>query len=523
MNKFNNSGAISFVLWDPAHDHTPVFVIPVIDTEDIQNLPLPLALDWKIRGVRPVAPAGARKLTMGMASSVAALHAGVLGIPALPALAGSVLPTYQACWEVYNQPGPPLTQDELDTTISVANHGVLSGRAVFIVPDQNSVRQEVQLDATILQQYVASILKAAKNTDGPRQGTEFRTAILSQDDDRCTISGDQLVEAAHIIHRYIGSPIFSSVLEIIRDTCRLVTTAQMSAINDANPPILFADIRRVPDHPYPSTIRIDQGDNGEALAPCLHAAKDLHDAYCVYPPTGDLLWLDKKNQNNRHAISDFGLLSNIPLPLPPADRLFSNPQGHQPMDKPRFFPRCLHLYLVFCRRFMPIATKSAIVAAVAEATRLAELASRPNQTMDIDVSNPTTNEDPQGDTGGTLHLPPSNDQLTDADVIPANTSNGSNSSKITVTHHDVYADIWKSIILASSDWVSDCDEKERAFIKESLEDVFPRWKPDNLPFEELFGRHKELVLKAILLLHLGAQLHVNLDAAMASVGGRDTQ
>lgn len=77
---------------------------------------------------------------------------------------------------------------------------------------------------------------------------------------------------------------------------------------------------------------------------------------------------------SHNVLPDFGALDKTPVPPypSPAVPLYSNAAGSHTFSKTRFFFRCLHLYRVFCHRFMPEGIKSKLIAEVARATRLAE-------------------------------------------------------------------------------------------------------------------------------------------------------
>ncbi|KAJ7475986.1 hypothetical protein FB451DRAFT_1245384 [Mycena latifolia] len=482
----------------------PIFIIPIDD--DAESNPRTTS---NTQGVQPIPPTCASRLTVGMVAAIAAFHLGILGVPRIQAVASN-LPTYNVHWELNNTLRGAVSPLEIDQSIDS-----FSGRAVFIIPCGAELGPVVA--AASLRGFITKALtrKVGYVGDGNRP-REFRGMILGQDRGRCCISEDTIVEASHIIHRYIGSPILFSVLDSARQTYIASQNAPQNTLDlVADLPFIFADIRHPPQD-YPFDFRIDQVDNGEAVAPSLHVAKDVYIAYGTFNGLG--LWFDTKTANCRHAVTDFGCLANDQTPEEGrlSKSLYSNAQGVRLIDTDRSFLRSLDLYLVFCTRFMPVLLKKQLISAVAQATRHAEAVvsggGAPYSTQNLQASGPITGqEDVRGGAGAdrSRHVAVDDPQLQSACM------NNERVKRIGVKCRNApQPRVLCRCVAGHRDRGSPSsgppgrnfggrDERadRRSLSPAPLQD---------LPLEELEKYHKTLVFKAICLLHVGTRIETNI-------------
>ncbi|KAJ7672780.1 hypothetical protein B0H17DRAFT_178821 [Mycena rosella] len=341
--------------------------------------------------------------------------------------------------------------------------------------------------------FFSTALKKAKgfHGDGKRQSKEFRQNILAQDLQRCSISGDvKTLEATHIVDRYIGSPLFGAVLEAIGQACSLYDRLPSSVLDSAQEETayLLADIRVSPGQYMASKpTRIDQLDNGEALSPSLRHERDIEAGYCVDPTTGVHLWFNLATADNRASVPDFGALaSSAPPFLPPDSLLYSNQPGKQEVHDARFFPRTLALYTTFCKRFLPRATKEALAEHVLTVTAALMAGDSPPS---AGVARPHPES-------------PNPKALTDFVASKA--------------HREAYADVWLAVAEAQylpsfdeEEMEEEMEEEKERELAEHLEGLHPYLRGKDLPVEEVERYHRDAVMRAIFLLHLGAAIAGN--------------
>ncbi|KAJ7102411.1 hypothetical protein B0H15DRAFT_814501 [Mycena belliarum] len=460
------AGAFSVALYreDDPNTSTHIFVLP-FDENGANNCDL----RWRQLEVLPMPLTCATRLTVGMVAAVAALHVGILGVPTDQARCCG-LPTYRVHYERNMALCNQLTVEELDQPITD-----LSGRAVFIVPE--GLEFGAVAATGCFQSFIVKTitLKIGYAGDPKNRPPAFRKGVLLEDASACWYSKDSIVDAAHIIHRYIGSPILYSVLDSVRQAwsaSRRVPQHVLDSVQQIPP--LFADLRYPPVQ-FRLEGRIDQTDNGEALSPTVHTARDQHSALANY--NGTSLWFDIPTSSCHHAQMDFGELAldpGIAFLQQTNKTLFFNPHGKRDRDLHRLFMKNLDLYLIFCQRFMPAFLRQELISAVATATRQAK-------TTEGNGSN-SGNSDPPTSTS---------------------TSNTSNSD---VINKDLYEDVWASLSIADRppDGPDDDDELAKSQLKTTIEGVFPHLVSADLPVEDLQEYHKRRVFDAVCLLHLGA-------------------
>ncbi|KAJ7449790.1 hypothetical protein FB451DRAFT_1286547 [Mycena latifolia] len=502
MNLFGHgTGALSIACYneDP-YARKPTFIIPID------------GVAWRPgdRGVYGMPPTCADRLTVQLATSVVAFHFGLLGVPAHLEEA-VILLHYTVHWSNGGLLGDPLTEAELAYSLS---EQFLAHKGLFIVPtspepfDVFSANSSCGVIPSSVRSFVAKAFEQQKSeeSDGSRPGKQFREAVLENYRHVCSISGDPKPDAAHIIDRYVGSPILFPVLAAIRAANDVAVVAGADIAMMPYPPIMFADIRSCADD-YPALGRIDQPDNGETLSQFIHRMRDFRAANSVNPCTGQLFWFDLDTAPGKIAITDFGDLVNETTSTPATARLFSNSAGIQPISSSSFTLRCLNLYIVFCKRFMLGSEKSKIRIAVAEAARIA--AGVHPSTVAGSAPAPRTGAigdggKPVGSSGGGG----AGSSEADDGSLPASTSSDSNTTSRTLAQENMFTSIWPGIM--NADQAPDTTKEELAAAKAGIERAFPHLFCDNFDPEFLQSYHDDKVLSGILLLHLGAAIQARL-------------
>ncbi|KAJ7638120.1 hypothetical protein B0H17DRAFT_483848 [Mycena rosella] len=249
-------------------------------------------------------------------------------------------------------------------------------------------------------------------------------------------------------------------------------------------------------------------------------------------PTGRTLWFDIDTAAGIAAVSCFGDLSGTDLSTvdPVAARLYSNVVGEQHRDKMRFHNRCLNLYTIFCKRFMPKPLCFRLEASVAEAVRTAMAANLPSGPEQSDPDHATGSGSTRGSTTDSgepgvsvgagsatrMQMMEATDgapeDSEDTQGLFASTSNDSNA---TVVAPDPYATIWPGIAAAGTPLDDTADGKAAA--KAGIERAFPSLYQNNYPVEFLRDYHHNLVSTGIILLHLGAALNAANTASSTAV------
>ncbi|KAJ6575381.1 hypothetical protein B0H19DRAFT_1064071 [Mycena capillaripes] len=358
-----HDGAFSATLWDAsprARQLTFVVAVdkdsPAIGAFDVKHIPLICA----------------SRMTVRLVASMAAFHFGLLGIPKSAQTEELLLPTYTVRWvRTSGAQGDDLADTELDMYV---NDPGAVGKGIYIVPN---VAIKFALPPTKL--YLSKALKKAKNYKGDEKRlATFRENILRQDNYRCVISGSkggsrQTLQAAHLVDRYIGSIVLSTVVNSIIDASQVYEQLPTDVYEKAQEeqPDLFADVRLASmekldiTSPVPP---IDWDENGEALSPTYQVEKDLGLAYIAVPNTGVRLWLEPTTVENPYAIPFFGSLAGSATPPSNAPEavLFQDKNAIQTRNYQKFFQQTLAAYAIWCKRFMPKSFRKKITKQISE-------------------------------------------------------------------------------------------------------------------------------------------------------------
>ncbi|KAJ7687421.1 hypothetical protein B0H17DRAFT_688441 [Mycena rosella] len=256
------------------------------------------------------------------------------------------------------------------------------------------------------------------------------------------MSRDTIVEAAHIIPRYLGSPLVTGIFGTIQDAASLFWAVDDMGYDVESFPLLFADVRHPPTG-YALIKRTDRHDNDVLFRISVpsQALRNRRGLRASCPPT-------RTGNNTR-------------------------------ISAAAFFPRCLDLYSTFCYRFLPQDTKVFLTDAVAKATRVAEIEISNHQDSHSSAQ-PQEHQTEGGgagtqeDTGGRGEVP-----MEDAEgELPASTSHDSNSSNGALVDRDLFANVWNGIASADSglEDLSD-DEVINTSIKARIEQAIPDPRP----------------------------------------------
>ncbi|KAJ6590032.1 hypothetical protein DFH09DRAFT_1140717 [Mycena vulgaris] len=492
-----NDGAFSLSLWDEdVLERKLTFVVPIEPTS-----PAIRALD-----VNLISTLCASRMTVKLAATVTAFHHGLLGIPPSAAAAEKLLlPTFEIAWvSPHGGQGENLTEEELSLPL---NSSRVLGKGIYIVPALH-----LSFGMRHLERYIGKALKLAKGFqgDGGRNASAFRSSVLRQDGDRCVVTGNVgTLEAAHVVDRYVGSIIFGSVMDELYAIGRAYASLPVDIWQEAqlDQSLLFADVREVPTElaliPIITPPAIDRHNNGEALTPTMHTEKDIQSAYMVDPCSGIQLWLNLDTRNIFSAIASFGALeeSDTPAASAPESGFYSNKGGIQPFDRARFFPRTLAFYTTFAKKFMPKDLRAKTVGNVSKTTSNVMTKEGYPSTEDVSIEafeGEGEEAEPRGSASG---------EILDAPIRPSK----SDESDLTVGRTDAYSDVWFEVADArffspKYENLNDEEEEDLQAYKERMEALHPLVGPKGFTAGELEAHHRNVVVQAILLLHVGAAI-----------------